>query len=541
MGVDEVAPLEQEPAPGHMSEALRLAQGLFAVVFAPSLALAYATRRLPQKTRALLALAALLAGAGMAWATQMLPALGLLLTLLHAGNDLFTHSHFDWAQLILWALPTWLLAVPFAELAVAKKEIDAYKEHRRQRQQHGGSPTPTSFDLGGGFYLDWEEHLRQHIFSVGSTGSGKTETLLRLASEALKAKKNLVFIDGKGEDELIDRMRQICEEAGRSLKVWTVENDLCWNPLAGGTAGSRASLVVGALSRGEGNAEYYKMQSYAFLQRLFIALDRLEPQQKPTLQRVSALMDPDALKHFVAAGADEELISLVLPYLANLSASEKSAIRGLSGYIDGLVLTGSKGKWGQGFALSDAKDGEVLLFSVGSSLYSEFAPILGRMLLGDALAMTDLQKLNMLLIVDEFTAFNDIEMPTRNLLARARSAGLTTAWATQGFADFAAVSPTLGEKMLQNTNVILLGRCNDLGLEDLLKTLGTQAHGIMTMRTTDGKATGEGSFFAGQTFKIDPNVVRELAAGEIFAIVKSPPPMRYLKIKVRRWLPTEAA
>ncbi|WP_308150275.1 helicase HerA domain-containing protein, partial [Spiroplasma sp. AdecLV25b] len=73
------------------------------------------------------------------------------------------------------------------------------------------------------------EKLKQHTLIVGGTGYGKTTTALTIISQ-LKNKLNqkIIIIDGKGDEDLIDKIKTIDNNAF----IWSIGCDNVYNPLA---------------------------------------------------------------------------------------------------------------------------------------------------------------------------------------------------------------------------------------------------------------------------------------------------------------------
>ena len=65
------------------------------------------------------------------------------------------------------------------------------------------------------------ERLCRHVLVCGATGSGKTETLLRLAWAVAKSSGAPVFyLDGKGDRETARRFCALMGDAGRETRVF---------------------------------------------------------------------------------------------------------------------------------------------------------------------------------------------------------------------------------------------------------------------------------------------------------------------------------
>jgi hypothetical protein len=75
-----------------------------------------------------------------------------------------------------------------------------------------------------GLVLLSPQRLCRHLLVCGATGSGKTETVLRLAYAAAKCSNNPVFyVDGKGDAENAQRFVGLMADAGRDTRVFPHE------------------------------------------------------------------------------------------------------------------------------------------------------------------------------------------------------------------------------------------------------------------------------------------------------------------------------
>ncbi len=82
-----------------------------------------------------------------------------------------------------------------------------------------------------------EMELNQHTFLCGTTGSGKTTTILCFIDYALKNDLPLVVVDGKGDPDLARTLATMAGSHGRNLQLFSIsepENSWNYNPLSCG-------------------------------------------------------------------------------------------------------------------------------------------------------------------------------------------------------------------------------------------------------------------------------------------------------------------
>lgn len=78
--------------------------------------------------------------------------------------------------------------------------------------------------VAGRMVLLSQERLCRHVLVCGATGSGKTETVLRLAWTVAKESDAPVFyLDGKGDRDTAERFCGVIADAGRATRVFPNE------------------------------------------------------------------------------------------------------------------------------------------------------------------------------------------------------------------------------------------------------------------------------------------------------------------------------
>src|SRR6202021_2035409 len=83
--------------------------------------------------------------------------------------------------------------------------------------------------VGRGMVFLAAGRLCRHLLVCGATGSGKTETLLRLAWTLARTSDAPVFyLDGKGDRETAGRFAGLMADAGRSTRVFPNEPFDAW-------------------------------------------------------------------------------------------------------------------------------------------------------------------------------------------------------------------------------------------------------------------------------------------------------------------------
>lgn len=112
------------------------------------------------------------------------------------------------------------------------------------------------FELSDGFALISLERLKRHALVLGSSGSGKTETLLRLACGVAESSDwRIFFIDAKGEQDTMVRFFRLMHHRGRTTRLYPQEGYDGWRGSAQEIANRLIELIDFAK---EGPAAYYR-------------------------------------------------------------------------------------------------------------------------------------------------------------------------------------------------------------------------------------------------------------------------------------------
>lgn len=129
------------------------------------------------------------------------------------------------------------------------------------------------------------DDMRTHVLIFGSTGSGKTETLVSLAFNALIQGSGFIYVDGKGDNTLFSKIFSMARRMGREDDVLIVNfmtgarditgpqerrlsNTL--NPFAKGSSSMLSQLVINLMddSGGGGDGDMWKGRAISFVEAL---------------------------------------------------------------------------------------------------------------------------------------------------------------------------------------------------------------------------------------------------------------------------------
>lgn len=430
----------------------------------------------------------------------------------------------DWWTYLLWL---WLITLPFApalaillnvllpkhaETRLAEQEYA--KTARDKRTVRGaqkraldapdavtdqrGQPAIVLGALISGDLHDWqhgqyltfpEAVLREHAVAVGASGSGKTETLMRIAALAAKVYGWQVFyLDAKGESDTAARFLVAMEAAGlTNVPYFPAQKYDGWR-------GDPRALVNRFHSVETYSDKYYYNVATNVLSLAFNA-----PVGKPTTHE--ELVDRLSI---------ERLREL---YKGHHKASKVERLRPID--VHGVYQRYA------GFfdALGDQLDGHWALeevqaayFEINGTAFRNEAAAFGRYMMEEiAHYVTERRHPHqrVLVIVDEFSAIS-ATADAANLFERVRTFKTSVIVSSQSYAGLGNEA----ERLIGAAGTTIVHRCADP--DELVKPAGTVQRYEQSLQTKEHTTTGRGTIRTKETLRVDPNAVRKLGTGECF-------------------------
>jgi conjugal transfer pilus assembly protein TraD len=356
-----------------------------------------------------------------------------------------------------------------------------------------------------GLVLLSQQRLCRHLLVCGATGSGKTETVLRLAYAVAKCSDTPVFyLDGKGDRQTAERFTALMNDAGRTPRVFPNEPVDGWRGEPHEIQGRLMEIIDYST---EGPAAWYRDVAKNVLRLV------CEHPDGPPRSSTEALlrMDLDALAQTHKGSSA----------LQALNAQQVRQVRLRYEAFFGQTRGALDGTW----AWEDTDAAYLLLDSLA---LREETGGLARFLFEDFAHYFTSRKARSqfcLLIVDEFSALaSGAGMASRVEQARGFNTSLVLApQVVAGMGD-----ETEAARILGSVETIICHRVNTP--EEIIELAGTRrAMEYSTQYATEG-ATGNGSARIQHQFKIEPNKVRALEPGNAFLISRG----KAMKIAVLR-------
>ena len=368
-------------------------------------------------------------------------------------------------------------------------EADGERGFVLAKRVGGERALPTS----EGFVALSPERLCRHMLVCGATGSGKTETLLRLAWTIAKTSATPVFyLDGKGDRKTAQRFCGLMADADRKCRVFPHEPFDGWRGEAHEIHGRLMEIVDYA---SDGPASWYRDIAKTVLSLV------CEHPDGPPRSSIEALerMDLEALRSAhegssaFAALSKDQVRQVRLRYQAFFAQTR--------GMLDG--------SW----AWEDAAAAYLLLDTL---TLREEAESLARFLFEDFAHYFTTRKPHdqfCVLIVDEFSALaSGTSMAGRVEQARGFHTSLILApQVVAGMGD-----EQQAERILGSIETVICHRVNTP--ERIAALAGTRQRPEYSMHYDQEGSNGEGSVRIQHQFKVEPNVVRSLKPGEAYLI-----------------------
>jgi hypothetical protein len=358
--------------------------------------------------------------------------------------------------------------------------------------------------------LDWKQGqwatypptvLGRHLVLIGGSGTGKTETVIRLGYGARRAYNwRVYYLDCKGDDEIAERFLMVMGQAGCEARAFFPQEPY------DGWRGNPTALLNRLLTIVD-----YTEPFYRDVAKMALDLAVHAPPAPPRSSR--ELLERLDLETLASMYKDQ-------PQIRELGAIEKLHMNGAYTRYRAFFQAlhgGLDGQW----AFEDVQAGYIML--KGLELKDQTASI-GRFLMEDFAHFVSARKdLNdrVLLIVDEFPAiaFGGANAATLFEMVRSRGAGVViTAQSYAGMGEGA-------DRILGAAASLLLHQCGDP--DDLLKRAGMETtyqrrisfaqRGVSTTNPREFEV-GEGSLAGVRELKIRPDHVKTLQPGECYLI-----------------------
>lgn len=355
---------------------------------------------------------------------------------------------------------------------------------------------------GGWLYMA-EELLDQHLFLLGATGAGKSETIKRLVKEILaNTERDIYFVDGKGDKDLASDIRSMVYQYDRGVpaifKLGFDEPGAVYDGFRGqaGDIYNRLLALTGVTEM-EGDSRYYADIIRSVLQYVCHM-----PQGPPrSFEEVLARIDKQKL---VDAYRNDRR------RLERIERIDESDFQGLYYRLIPLVEDFEVSVGEGGFALEEVR---CAIFSMRVQSVGDTAERFLDFLVEDLKDFVGKrQRHPAVLVIDEFGQFSNDNIIS--LLTLARSSRLGVILATQDTSSLEDLNTR--QQVLANTRTKIL-MATDFP-QEVAELAGTIYQIESSIQHEDGDVTGKGSARVQHAYKVDMNEAAQQQAGEAFVI-----------------------
>lgn len=349
-----------------------------------------------------------------------------------------------------------------------------------------------------------EKAIDKHIFILGATGRGKTETIKRLVFEILEnTDRDIFLVDGKGDEELASAIRGMAVAKGRgSVPIFRMGLDkrgAIYNGFRGDAEAvyNRLCAVTG-ITGITGEAEWWAQVARDVLQ---LVSDPPGGEPPRSFEELRERIDENWL--LTAWKGDPLEVRTIMGF-------EKEKLESLSTRVRTLARPLSKVVGPEGFALEEAR---ACIFSIRTHTVSDTGKRFLQFLIEDLKDFVGKrQRRPGVLVIDEFGAFDNENIIA--LLTMARAARLSVILATQ---TVASLGDEITKKIvLENTFTKFLMGTDDP--EEVARLAGTIYQVESSYQHDEGRQTGLGTSRIQHAYRVDLNEARRLTEGEAFLI-----------------------
>lgn len=447
-----------------------------------------------------------------------------------------------------------------AEFFTHKTPLQILKMKKNEKDIREGKADPVDGVVMGidshedRFAIKYDD-FAMHMFVVGTTGAGKTTTLLVMLEKMIKDGRGVILADLKGDDQLAFTISALCTKYGRVFHHFSpgapntpysgasALGRAHWNPMTRGDYDHLSDLLISMQQQGSADAEIYRTIAHEYLKTMFHVMELAGMTNRDsgsdTLSQIIDMMNPDALARVAARLPNTEESARVRADVSNLISRKRdrtfsSAINGISSTVmklrksvEGNYLTVPQN--GEDYIdIHDvAQSGEVVLFSLDSSAKGETSKFMANYLIEDLKLLSSELNANPApqathVIFDEFSAVSGDNLI--GLINKARSAGINITLATQTTDDLKKESEVFINRVLSNVDVLVCMRVNrNEEAEIFSKSFGQAKKRRRTTKyrserhifsTAESSRSGEESISEEDGYRVEPDEISSLGPGE---------------------------
>lgn len=382
-----------------------------------------------------------------------------------------------------------------------------------------------------------DKEFNQHCLIVGTTGAGKTTTILNIINSVASRGLPCIYLDGKGSPELVDKLRIIATRHNRPFKVFALRPNMnisetaYYNPFSSGTATEWKNRIMSLFAEAQGKGqEHFSLaeQNYInFVSNVLHGLSQKENQSIDLKILLTFLENQDLL--IAAAKKIDPVMATKLDKLHN-DATNKHMAADVVKLLELFIYS----SYGHLFDTDEKANiiniresvlnGEIVLFLFDASAYLEDTKKIAKMVINDinsCFASFDTFT-PAFCVFDEFASYASSNLS--ETISLQRSKGLHAIIGTQSIASVKLKSietRRVAEELIAccNTYIIQMLNHNDdaelfaniIGKHEVLQRT-TTVYDRDTINETNAKAMG--SIRMVEKYKISTEEIKRLKTGE---------------------------
>ena len=358
-----------------------------------------------------------------------------------------------------------------------------------------------------------------HTFAIGTTGSGKTTALMNIVESAIDRKIGLVYVDGKGDRNLANKIEKYAKKQGVPFYLFSMSgSDLKYNPLASGGFTSKKDRIIELRTWSE---DHYRKIAEGYLQSVFKVLEKAKIdadivslakhlELDDLFLWARRLGDKPLMKELSRLEGSRKDISSLIAEIENLASSE---IGHLFDCSQGTVLT-----------LNEVcAQNAIAYFCLSPLAFPAYAKTLGKLIINDLKAVISEQlaqthKNTMYTIFDEFSVFAGDQVI--NLINQGREAGVCAVLPTQSLSDIEKQGGrALVGQVINNCNNYIIQRQNNPEDANMLaEIIGTQES--FDHRLNISQDSVSRSLMPNREYIVHPENIKRLKKGQAIVLNK---------------------
>lgn len=478
-----------------------------------------------------------------------------------------TYSYWRWLRRASWETFNFRLT-PYQWLKKKKNISDIQSD----KNSPDNGKTVGVESTYGKKIIQTDAEARAHTLVVGSTGSGKTTTLMLMARDIIKRGQGLIFVDLKGSPDVARILHEYSERYGRPFQHWIMQTPgeeyigpdpkgpAFYDPLNRGDASRRTNLVMAGR---EWTEPYYEVLAQDYLQRAFeVAINTPSSNTISSFAEIAELFDVNVLREraqlleLKGNRRYEDILRQIDQYFNKDGSVKKddgvkNALKSVEAELR--ILTNSTaGAWLRKDPDGDndinlrsvADNGAIVVFSLDSNNYESDANRIGNLIIQDLKTVTSELMHNpsdniLQVYIDEFSAIDSENIV--GLINKSRAANVPVTLSTQAIDDLRRSSESFLGRVVANINSFIIHRANDFDdAEEYAKLTGKVKKKVFNQQVEHassifgkigkGAGTGRGNLVEVEDYRVSPTRIQELGTGEAVYIAKSPLRFEYVTV-----------